>query len=363
VSAHVSETGATDARERQKAALEGASVILRQWSWMFLVVLLVFFSLTGDGFLDVFNFQSIMLNASILALLALGQTFVILTGGIDLSAGFVSGVSSVIAATVMNALAPDTSLLLVVLVALLAAAATGALAGLINGGLTEGLRIPAFIVTLGIYGVAQGVGLLISHGQPISIEHAGLSQWGNGYIAYLHDGSLSLFNPPDGLSQRELRDVTGVIPNMVVVVGLLFFAGWWALAKTRFGRHIYALGGDRHAARRAGVSVRRTSLMAFVICSTLAGIAGLIYVLRFTSGSAIAGDATLLQSIAAVVIGGTSLFGGSGNVTGTLVGVLIIAVIQNGLVILGVNPYWQFIAVGLVIVLAVVVDRARTELQ
>ncbi|MDO8209626.1 ABC transporter permease [Conexibacter sp. CPCC 206217] len=354
---------AASTRSQHKALAEGVATLLRQWSWMFLLVLLIVFSITGQGFFDVFNFQSILLNASILALLALGQTFVIMTGGIDLSAGFVAGVSSVLAALAMNALGADTSAVLLVLVGVGVAIGVGVVAGVTNGAIVEGLRIPPFIATLGIYGVAQGIGLLLSHGQPVSLDTNALNQVGNGYVAYLHDGSLSFFSTPDGLSQRELRDVTGIVPNMVVLVGALFVAGWWILAKTRFGRHVYAVGGNRNAARRAGVAVRRTSMMTFVLCSVLAGIAGLVYVLRFTSGSAITGDATLLQSIAAVVIGGTSMFGGAGNVGGTLVGVLIIAVIQNGLVILGVNPYWQFIAVGLVIVLAVVVDRARTELS
>jgi ribose/xylose/arabinose/galactoside ABC-type transport system permease subunit len=332
--------------------------ILKGWSLIFLAALIVVFSITGSGFLTLFNIQTMLADAAILAILALGQTFVILGAGIDLSAGYVMGLASVASALVLNHLAPGSSIILIILVGGGVAVAVGATAGILNGAVTEALKVPPFIVTLGMYGVAQGVGYLLSGGQPVSVHQTAISPLGNGYIAYwFHKTGLTVFHSPAGVTGLELRDVTGIIPNLLVLLVVLFGVCWWVMAKTRFGQHLYALGGNRTAARRAGVSVTRVSLSTFIICSTLAGVAGFVYVLRYSSGTENSGDALLLQAIAAVVIGGTSLFGGVGKITGTAVGVLIITVIQNGLVIVGIDPYWQYIAVGLVIVLAVVVDR------
>jgi ribose transport system permease protein len=142
---------------------------------------------------------------------------------------------------------------------------------------------------------------------------------------------------------------------------LLVIACWWLLSRTRFGQHTYAIGGNEEAALRAGIAVRRHTVQIYLLSALMAAIAGLLYTTRFTNGAANAGDPLLLDSIAAVVIGGASLFGGAGTIIGSVIGALIIAVIQNGLVILAINPFWQFVTVGIVIILAVLVDQARAR--
>ncbi|HEY1294646.1 MAG TPA: ribose ABC transporter [Chloroflexota bacterium] len=334
----------------------------RFWAWLFLLVLVVFFSATGKGFLDVFNFQAVGANMAIMLIMALGQTFVIISGGIDLSTGFVMGLSSVGAALAISRLGPDPPLLLAVFVGLAAALITGLPAGFVNGLLIARLHVPPFIGTLGMYGIARGVGFILSGGQPVSIQARGLGQVGNGYLLYYYpEVGFTVFNPPPGLAGAQLRQVVGILPHTVTVTVVLIVACWFLLSHMRFGQHTYAVGGNSEASLRAGIPVRRHIFQIYVLSALLASIAGFVYSMRFTNGAANAGDPLLLDSIAAVVIGGASLFGGAGTIFGTVIGALIISVIQNGLVILGINPFWQFVAVGVVIILAVLVDQAKTR--
>jgi ribose transport system permease protein len=334
----------------------------RFWASFFLLALLIFFSATGKGFLDLFNFQAITANMAIMLIMALGQTFVIISGGIDLSTGFVMGLSSVGAALAMQRLGPDAPLGLAVLVGLGAALVAGLPAGLVNGVLIARLRVPPFIGTLGMYGIARGVGFILSGGQPVSIQVRGLGQVGNGYLVYYYAPTgFTLFSPPPGLQGAQLRQVVGILPHPLTLSIVLIVACWFLLRQTRFGQHTYAIGGSAEAALRAGIPVRRHTIRIYVLSALLAAIAGLLYSARFTNGAANAGDPLLLDSIAAVVIGGASLFGGAGTVFGTVIGALIISVIQNGLVILAINPFWQFVTVGIVIILAVLVDQAKAR--
>ena len=168
--------------------------------------------------------------------------------------------------------------------------------------------------------------------------------------------------PPAGLEQGDLRYLTGILPFAVIFMLLLLVVAHVVLARSRFGLHTYAIGGNKEAALRAGIPVVRQTVMIYLFSATYAAFAGLLYNTRFTNGAANAGEALLLDSIAAVVIGGASLFGGAGTVVGTLIGALIISVLGNGLVIMRVNPFWQFIAVGVVIIVAVLIDQAREKL-
>jgi ribose transport system permease protein len=295
-------------------------------------------------------------------IMALGQTFVIISGGIDLSTGFVMGLASVGAALAMSRLVPDQPLPVVVVVGGLAALVAGLPAGLVNGLLVARLKVPPFIGTLGMYGIARGAGFILSGGQPVSVQVRGLGQVGNGYLLYYYpDSGFTLLNPPPGLQGDQLRQVVGILPHPLTLVILLGLASWWLLARSRFGQHTYAIGGNAEAALRAGIGVQRHTVQIYVLSALFAAIAGLLYTTRFTNGAANAGDPLLLDSIAAVVIGGASLFGGAGTIVGTVIGALIIAVIQNGLVILAINPFWQFVTVGIVIILAVLVDQARAR--
>ena len=152
------------------------------------------------------------------------------------------------------------------------------------------------------------------------------------------------------------------VPVPVVITVVLVLAMHWVLSQTRFGQHTYAIGGNRTAAIRAGINIRRHTLMLYLISAGCAGIAGMIYTARFSAGAAQGGEPLLLDSIAAVVIGGASLFGGSGTIIGTVIGALIIAVIQYGLVFINVEPFWQFVAVGIVIIVSVLIDQTRERL-
>ena len=322
----------------------GASLLkplLSAWSWIFLLAILVFFELyaraeTGQTFLfRVYNIQSIAIAASQILLLALGLTLVIVAGHIDLSIGFTTGLSAVVMALVIRAMGPDTGwgvLLLAMLVGIFAAVVVG----LINGWLVALLDVPSFIGTLGTYGVARGGALIVAGGATVSIRSDEARAFGNG-------------------------DIMG-FPIPVFVAGILALLCHYLLAHTKFGVHTYALGANRASVERAGVNVNKHVIWLFVISAVTAGVGGLVYTGRFSAGAANAGEPILLYAVAAVFIGGASLTGGQGTVTGTVIGAFIIAVIQFGLVFSGLPPYWQFVTVGLVIIVAVLVDQSRDKL-
>jgi len=315
--------------------LDRIALITKLWPWLFLAALLVFFEVYAQVsahrsfVLNAYNLQSIGLAAAAPLLLAIGQTFVIITAGIDLSAGFVMGLAAVCVAqfTLFGNGSPwilFLSIPLTVVVCLIP--------GLVNGVLIAWLRVPAFIGTLGMYGVARGAGFLAAgSGMTVSVDNPGLVWLGAGWTPVL---------------------LTAVL---LVIMHLL-------LSKTRFGQYTYAIGGNPQSAARAGINVKRHLLVVYVIAAAFAAVGGIIYTARFAAGAANAGEPMLLDSIAAVVIGGASLFGGTGNVIGTLIGALIIAVIQFGLVFIDVNAFWQFIVVGIVIILSVLIDQYKDRL-
>ncbi|WP_297164890.1 ABC transporter permease [Thermogemmatispora sp.] len=340
-------------------------VISRFWAWLFLLLLLLFFSLTGPGFFSLLNLQSIVNDMALALLMSLGQTFVIIAAGIDLSTGFTMGLAAVIEAVVLNALVGrlPLGLGLALPLSILIALGVGTLPGLVNGILIGRLRVPPFIATLGMYGIARGLGFIFSGGgQPVSVQIPGVGDIGNGYLLYYHPAvGFSFFHAPTLPPGARPRDLISILPFPLIVAIVAFVLCHWLLSRTRFGRHTYALGGAPEAARRAGIPVARQTLKIYMLSAFLASVAGVLYVLRFTNGDANAGDPLLLDSIAAVVIGGASLFGGEGTLVGTLIGTLIIYVIQNGLVIIGIDPYWQFVAIGAVIILAVMMDQAKAR--
>ncbi len=325
-------------------ASTGASILkplLSAWSWLFLIGILAFFEIyarleTGQTFLfRVYNIQSIAIAASQILLLALGLTLVVVAGHIDLSIGFTTGLSAVVMALVIRAMGPDTGwgvLLLAMMVGIFAAV----IVGLINGWLVAMLDVPSFIGTLGTYGVARGFALIVAGGATVSIRSDAARSFGNG-------------------------DILG-FPVPVVLAAVLALGCHYILAHTRFGVHTYALGANRASVERAGVNVKRHLIWLFVISAITAGVGGLVYTGRFSAGAANAGEPILLYAVAAVFIGGASLTGGQGTVVGTIIGAFIIAVIQFGLVFSGLPPYWQFVAVGLVIIVAVLVDQSRDRL-
>ncbi len=347
--------------QQKRRSLE---LVGKSWSWLFLLVLVIFFSISGQGFLSFANLQNIVTDMAFALLVALGQTFVVISGGFDLSTGYVMGLSSIVSALVVVAVSDRMPLPLVVLLGLLAGVIVGIIPGFLNGVIIARLSVPPFIVTLGMYGIARGAGFILSHGQPVNVLVNGIGAFGNGFLLYILPGySVSFLQPPPGFTNAQLRSVTQVLPFQLIISIVLVVICHWLLSQTRFGSHIYAIGGNREAALRAGIPVLLRTIQVYILSAFLAATAGVLYMLRFTNGAADAGDPLLLDSIAAVAIGGASLFGGEGTIVGTVIGTLIIAVIQNGLVILGVDPFWQFITIGIVIILAVLVYQSKGRLR
>jgi ribose transport system permease protein len=326
---------------------------------LFLVALVVVFSVFGHGFLRLFTVQSLLTDIDFVVLLALGQTFVIISGGIDLSVGFVMGMGSVVAALVLRSAGASVPLAAAVVLAVVAALAAGAVPGLLNGVLVA-TGLPPFIVTLGTYGIASGAGYLLAGGLPVALTDRAVGALGNNYVVYLLSGRAPGFwAPPAGATPGELRAGVELLPIQLLVTAVVVLTCAWCLARTRLGAQVYAVGGSRAAALRSGVPVRRRLVQVYVLSSLLASFAGVLFVFRYTSGAADAGSPLLIDAIAAVAIGGASLYGGEGSVAGTVLGALVISVVQTGLVILGVVPFWQYIAVGVIIVLAVLTDQVR----
>jgi len=341
----------------------------RMWAWVFLAGLIVFFAASvsiqshGDvNFLTIRNSQNILMAIVPVLLMGLGQTFVVIAAGIDLSVGWIMGLSSVVSALVNVALiSKGTYEPLAIAIGCLAGIAAAMVPGLINGIIIAKLRIPSFIVTLGMSFIARGVAFLLSGGNVVGGQPQGVRNLGNESLLYLisgPNGGLYFLRPPP-VSGETLRQLDRILQWPVVITFILLLIMLFVLHKTQFGRHVYAIGGNREAALRAGIPVDRHMIVLYTLSAATAGIAGVLSTARFSGGSSIAGDPLLLSSIAAVIIGGVSMFGGEGSVSGTLIGALIIAVMTTGLVMLNVQPFWQYIVVGVVVILAVLIDQAR----
>ncbi|HEY0794124.1 MAG TPA: hypothetical protein VGD78_23890 [Chthoniobacterales bacterium] len=321
----------------------GFALLAALRAWIFLAVLCVGFeawshaSYHASFLLNPFNLQSIAVFTVAPLLLALGQTFVVISGGIDLSVGFTMGFVAVVFSQCLNQFGPGMGPLASLGLALLIALAAGVVPGFINGWLVARLRVPPFIGTLGMYGVARGVAYLLARGTTVPISNPIVNVIGNG----------TLFG----------------FPVVVLITVVLVLLMQFVLTQSRFGQHVYAIGGNRQASLRAGISVDRNTAALYVLSALCAAVGGILYTARFSAGAAQAGEPLLLDSIAAVVIGGASLFGGSGTIVGTVIGALIIAIIQYGLVFVNVEPFWQFVAVGVVIIISVLVDQSQRRLS
>ena len=329
-----------------RASEGGLSRILllaaRLRAWLFLLLLLVVFEVWaqvsyGASFVfSSYNAQSIAVFAVAPLLLALGETFVIIAGGIDLSVGFIMGLSAVISAQGANIAGSYMPAFPAMLAGIAAGLLVSLIPGAVNGWLISKLKVPPFIGTLGMFGVARGVAFLLAAGTTVPVT--------NSDFAYLGNGRVLGF------------------PLVVVITVLFLLLMSYILGQTRFGQHTYAVGASEQAAVRAGINVGRHTRKLYLLSALCAGLGGVLYTARFTAGAAQAGEPLLLDSIAAVVIGGASLFGGSGTILGTVAGSLVIAVIQYGLVFIDVEPFWQFVAVGVVIIISVLVDQTQRKL-
>ncbi|MFB9906629.1 ABC transporter permease [Allokutzneria oryzae] len=291
-----------------------------------LIVLVVALSVMAPNFLTPQNLLNVGVQAAVVAVLAFGQTFVIVSGGIDLSVGSVAALSGMVAAwSFTEAGLPGW-------LALVAGLATGLVAGLVNGALVSYGRLPAFIATLAMLSVARGLTLVVSDGTPKST--------------------------PDEITALG-STIGDYLPVPLLVMLLVFGLTGIILTRTYAGRTMYAIGGNEDAARLSGINVRRSTLVVYGLAGVFAAVAGLLLAGRLASAGPQAAVGYELDAIAAVVIGGASLSGGVGRATGTFVGALVLAVLRNGLNQLQVTPFWQQVVIGVVIALAVLFDTLR----
>ncbi len=294
-----------------------------------LIALLVFFSLTARYFLSWANLINVARQVSMIAIMAFGVSVVVVAGGIDLSVGSVMGVSGVFTATLMMQYNVP------IFLCIIAGIFMGGLMGLFNGLLNGFFKIPSFIATLATLSIARGIALLYTDAKPIYNLPDSFTVLGTGYM--------------------------GPIPIPVILMLIMFGTFYFLMVYTKIGRYAYSIGGNADVARLSGINVRRYYMSFFVISGLMAGLAGVILTARMASGEPTSGAGYELDVIAAVVLGGTSLSGGTGTMLGTLIGAFIMGVLDNGLAMLNVPPFVQMICSGLVIVLAVGVNMRKSR--
>jgi len=310
-----------------------------------LLILVGFLAFASPYFFTVNNLLNVARQSSFTAILAVGQTVVIITGGIDLSVAAIAALSASVAAVVLTQPFEIAGVAIGPLPPVLGIGAgllVGIAAGTLNGWVIARFRIPDFVATLGTMAVFRGVALLVTDGLPVPSFRAATT-------------GATL---PQGLIWLGSGSLLG-IPAAAIVAILAGVIGWYILRYTNFGRSVYAVGGNRQAALVSGISIERTKILAYAFSGLMAAAAGLVMTGRLNSANALMAEGEELRSIASVVIGGTNLFGGEGGVVGSLLGALIIGVLGNGLNLLNVSPFWQRIAQGLVILLVVIFDQWR----
>jgi ribose/xylose/arabinose/galactoside ABC-type transport system permease subunit len=294
-----------------------------------MLIVCILAALRPDTFLSMDNLLNVLRRSSVYGIIAIGMTFVIISGGIDLSVGSMLAVCGMIGAAVMEAIGGANPQGWALVTGTTAGIAAGLLSGLINGILITRFRLQPFIVTLGTMSFFRGVALVMKDGQPINVPD----------YKYLGEG------------------VAAGIPVSIIIFAAVIGAAMFVLRYTPLGRYTYAIGSNREAAFHAGVSVERNLTWVYTIVGLLVGIAAMIQVSRTVSAQPTAGLGLELDVIAAVVIGGASLSGGQGTITGTIIGTLLISFLRNGCTLLGISTNAQLIVIGIIIVVAVAVDQ------
>lgn len=298
--------------------------------FMALVLLCVILSLATPHFMTAYNIFTVMRQFSIIAIMSIGMTMVILTAGIDLSVGSMLGLVNVLVALfIVRGLGIWGGIILALL--------CGTAMGFLNGLVIAKLELPPFVATLGSMSIFRGLALVITRGWPITGLPSSFTFLGEGYV--------------------------GVVPIPVIIMIVFFVLGYIFLTRTVWGRYIYAVGGNEESAGLSGVNVNKVKIMVYAITGFLCGLAGIIMASRLSQGTPTAGTGYELDVIGAVVIGGTSLFGGEGSVLGSLIGAAIMGVLRNGLVLLGVSAFWQMAVIGMVIIIAVSGETIRRKLS
>ena len=293
-----------------------------------LVALVLIVGFNNSVFFSSDNIINIFRSTSFVFLIGIAMTFVLITGGLDLSVGSVMAMGGILSAMAATNGMP---LLISVIIGL----AFGFGIGLVNGILIVKLNIPALIVTLGMMYVCEGLVLIITQGKPV-------------------------YPLPDDFKLMGQGSV-GPIPNVVVISAVIAVIASIVLLKTRYGRSVYAVGGNRETTRLAGININMVQISVYILCSMAAALAGILMAGRLNSAQPSAGSGYELTVIAAVIIGGTSMFGGSGNVLGTLIGALLMTVIENGMLLMKISAYWQSLVIGVIIIFAVGLDQYRRK--
>ncbi|MBQ7716075.1 MAG: ribose ABC transporter permease [Prevotella sp.] len=300
-----------------------------------LLLMIIAMMFLSDHFATSDNLFNVLRQVSVNVCISVGMTMVILTGGIDLSVGSILALSGAVAAGLTRDGLAFPSMDLFVGITfwggILAALLIGAILGMINGVMITTFKVPPFIATLGMLTIARGLTMLYTGGFPITGLGKGFEYVGTGWFLGIP------------------------MPVWIALIVVVVFA--FVMRHTIFGRHIYAIGGNERASEISGIKVNKVKLLVYTLAGTLAGLAGLLVTARLDSAQPNAGASYELDSIAAVVIGGTSLSGGKGSIVGTIIGALIIGVLNNGLVLLGVSPFWQQVIKGIVILAAVILDK------
>ena len=303
---------------------------IRQMSLLFMLLAeIIIFSLLSERFLRVSNIINVLRQVSVTGISAMGMFMIILLGDIDLSVGSMYAFIGVLCAFVFKATKSPV-------VTILAALAIGTVIGSVNGVITAKFKIPAFITTLATMSVCSGFSYIITKGTPIGVTDSRFTFLGSGYIA-------------------------GKIPLPVIFMLVVLLAGYFLMYKTRFGRYVYACGGNAQASKWSGINADRIKILVFIIAGVLNGFAAIILAGRLGGGLPAAGEGSEMDVITAVVLGGTSMSGGKGKLWGVLLGVLIIGLLTNGLTMIGVSTYWQKVVKGIIIVVAVILDTKSSQ--
>lgn len=289
-----------------------------------LIILLIFFSITTEGFLSSTNIFNIMRQVAVNGIAAVGMTMVIMTGGIDISVGSMMGVASVGCATLMiNGVHPVPAILFMLLL--------GLGIGIVHGFFVYDIELPPMIATLATMSILRGVTYIISGGLPVYGFSESFNIIGQGYI--------------------------GPVPVPVIIMGICFLGGWFMLERTGFGRYVYGVGSNKEASRLSGVNVRKVIYAVYGLCGALAALAGIVLLSRVNSGQPKAGESYEMDIITAVVLGGVSTNGGEGKIANVIIGLLLMGVLLNGMVMMNIPDYYQRVVKGFVLLLAISYDK------
>src|SRR4030043_677532 len=332
-----------------------------KWDIIFLLLEFTIFSFAIPGFFSFNGIQVLLINSPFILLLGLAETFVIISGGIDLSVGFIMGFASVVSAKLIAVFVElGINDLFSIIIGIIASLIIGTIPGLVNGILIGRLKVPAFIATFSMLGITHGISELLIEGSYAKNVPPLAGAIGNGSLINIVPGkTVSFFISPAVQRGEQLIEI---LPNMFVIPFIIIVVFAFILKRTKFGKHTYAIGGNVDAAIKAGINVKNHITKIYMLSSLFSTIAGILYMLRFVTGQADAGLVFLLDAIVAVVIGGASLYGGIGTVWKTLTGCFIILVLEMGLRMFGVPTFYKLIVVGIILIFAVLIDQFFPEL-